>query len=229
MKTIIITGGGTGIGLATARRLIKDGYRVICGGLDHEDDLPEEMTFIKTDVSSEDDLQALFAQADRIDGIVNCAGIILQEQEWQKESFQRVLDVNLTASLCIGNLALEQLIENKGSVVNLASMWNFFGSPKSPGYAASKAALGALTRSMATAWGPKGVRVNAIAPGWVDTRMGAGARNDPQRNAKITERIPLGRWANPSEIAAVIAFLISDDASYIHGATLPIDGGYSIA
>jgi NAD(P)-dependent dehydrogenase (short-subunit alcohol dehydrogenase family) len=229
MKTAIVTGGGTGIGLATCHRLARAGYRVIAGGLDREGDLPEGADFVPTDVTSEEQLRSLVGRAGEIDALVNCAGILRQEREWRVEDFKLVLDVNLTAALAVSTLAREQLTARRGAIVNIASMWSYFGSPKSPAYAASKGGIVALTRSMAVAWGPEGVRVNAVAPGWVMTRMGLGAKNDPAREPKITGRIPLGRWAEPGDIANVIAFLVSDEAAYVHGAVLPVDGGYSIA
>lgn len=229
MKTAIVTGGGTGIGLATSHRLAAAGYKVIIGGLDREGDLPEGAEFVTTDVTKEEDLKALVAKADRVDALVNCAGILRQEREWGVDDFKLVLDVNLTASLAAATTAREKLREAKGAIVNIASMWSYFGSPKSPGYAASKGGVVALTRSMAVAWGAEGIRVNAVAPGWVLTRMAMGAKNDPTRGPNITARIPLGRWAEPSDIANVIAFLVSDQAAYVHGVVLPVDGGYSIA
>ena len=229
MKTAIVTGGGTGIGLATCHRLAAAGYRIVAGGLDSEGDLPDGAKFVKTDVTNADDLKALVASADRVDALVNCAGILRQEKEWSLEDFKLVLDVNLTASLAVANVAREKLRASSGSIVNIASMWSYFGSPKSPAYASSKSGIVGLTRSMAVAWGPEGIRVNAVAPGWVMTRMAMGAKNDPERGPKITSRIPLGRWAEPSDVANVIAFLVSEDAAYVHGVVLPVDGGYSIA
>lgn len=228
-KTAIITGGGTGIGLATANLLAEQGYRVIVGGLDRDDAIPAGIEFVRTDVTNADDLAALMSRAERIDALVNCAGIIRHEREWQADDFNLVLNINLTSNLGAGTAALPKLIQAGGSVVNIASMWSFFGSAGSPAYAASKGGVVALTRSMAVAWGGKGVRVNAVAPGWVDTRMAAKAKNDPERGPRIVARIPMGRWAHPSEIASVIGFLVSPAASYVNGAVLPIDGGYSIA
>lgn len=229
MKTAIVTGGGTGIGLATATRLASEGYRVIAGGLDREETLPDGIEFVRTDVGSEAELAALMQRAGRIDALVNCAGVLRHEKEWQVDEFKFVLDINLTASLAASNAALAKLEASKGSIVNIASMWSFFGSAGAPAYSASKGAIVSLTRSMAVAWGKKGVRVNAVAPGWVNTRMSSRAKNDPERAPGISQRIPLGRWAEPAEIASVIRFLLSDDAAYVHGVVLPIDGGYSVA
>lgn len=229
MKTAIITGGGTGIGLATCHRLAAAGYRILAGGLDREGELPKGAEFVTTDVTKEDDLKALVAKADKVDALVNCAGILRQEREWGLDDFKLVLDVNLTAGLAAATAAHDKLKAAGGAVVNIASMWSYFGSPKSPAYASSKTGIMGLTRSMAVAWGAEGIRVNAVAPGWVMTRMAVGAKNDPERGPKITARIPLGRWAEPSDVANVIAFLVSDQAAYVHGVVLPVDGGYSIA
>jgi NAD(P)-dependent dehydrogenase (short-subunit alcohol dehydrogenase family) len=229
MKTAIVTGGGTGIGLATASLLAASGYRVIAGGMDSVDALPEGVEFVRTDVTRQDELSALMARAERIDALVNCAGVLRHEKEWEIESFKFVLDINLTASLAAAEAALPKLKDAQGSIINIASMWSFFGSAGAPAYSASKGAIVSLTRSMAVAWGKEGVRVNAVAPGWVNTRMAAKAKNDPERGPKITARIPLGRWAEPEEIAKVIRFLVSPDASYVHGVVLPVDGGYSVA
>lgn len=229
MKTAIITGGGTGIGLATGERLSADGYRVIAAGLDREEVLPAGIEFVKTDVTSAADIANLVAKADRVDALINCAGVLRHEKEWNVDDFKFVIDINLTASLATATAALDKLEAAGGSVINIASMWSFFGSAGSPAYSASKGAIVSLTRSMAVAWGGRGVRVNAVAPGWVETRLSQKAKTDPERAPRIAARIPLGRWAQPLEIANVIRFLISPEASYVHGVTLPIDGGYSIA
>ena len=229
MRTAIITGGGTGIGLATSKRLLADGYRVIVGGLDREHDAPEGVEFVKTDVTRAEDIDALVQRAERVDALINCAGILRHEKEWEIDDFRMVLDINLTASFACAKAAFPKLEAAGGSIVNIASMWSFFGSAGAPAYAASKGGIVSLTRSLAMAWGKNGVRVNAVAPGWVNTRMASRAKNDPERGPSISSRIPLGRWAEPADVANVIHFLVSPEAAYVHGVVLPVDGGYSIA
>jgi len=229
MKTAIITGGGTGIGRATAERLLTDGYHVIATGIDKDEDLPAPIRFVRADVTVQEDLRELMALPERLDALVNCAGVIRQSREWEVDDFRFVVETNLTASFNAAMLALDKLEKARGSIVNIASMWSFFGSPGCPAYSASKGAIVSLTRSMAVAWGGRGIRANAVAPGWIDTRMAQAAKNDPERSARINARISLGRWGNTAEVANAIRFLVSEEASYVHGVTLPVDGGYSIA
>ena len=229
MRTVIVTGGGTGIGLATSTILLNNGYNVIAAGLDREDELPTGLSFEELDVSSSSAVTDLIENTSSLYGLVTCAGIQRHDREWTTEDFAAVIDINLMSVFRICNLALPKLQETGGSIVNIASMWSFFGTPGSPAYGASKGGIVSLTRSLAVAGGKKGVRANAVAPGWIDTRMASRAKNDPVRGPKILERIPLNRWAKPSEIGAVINFLLSGSASYINGAVIPVDGGYSIS
>jgi NAD(P)-dependent dehydrogenase (short-subunit alcohol dehydrogenase family) len=182
------------------------------------------------DVTDDAAVADLVAGLDRLDVLVNAAGIILHDRrEFSDEGFARVMAVNLagTQKICY---AAEGLLEAaQGTVVNFASMWSFFGSSRNPGYSASKGAVVSFTRALAAGWGPRGMRVNAVAPGWVKTRMATEAMNNPERNAKILDRIPQGRWGDPAEVAEAVAFLASPAASYINGVVLPIDGGFAIA
>lgn len=227
-KTALITGGGTGIGRAVAERLLKEGWRVIAAGLDRDADLDPAITFHQADVTD----TALVLQAlegiERLDGLVNAAGILRHGREWQTEDFEAVLRVNVTAGFALSTALLPRLEAAGGAVVMFASMWSIFGSAGAPAYTASKGAVAAVTRSMAVAWASKGVRVNAVAPGWVETAMSARAREDLARVAKINVRIPMGRWAQPAEVASVIRFLLSADAAYVTGVVLPVDGGYAV-
>lgn len=225
----LITGGGTGIGRATAERLVADDWRVIAVGLDKDEDLPDAIVFHKADITDVPAVAATLGSEQELKGFVHCAGLLRHEREWQMEHFDAVMKVNVNAGFALATALLPKLETAGGSVVMLASMWAIFGSPGAPAYTASKGAVAAVTRSMAAAWASRGVRANSVAPGWVETRMSERARNDATRIDEINRRIPLKRWAKPTEIAAGIRFLLSGDAAYVTGIMLPIDGGYSIS
>jgi len=228
-KTAIVTGGGSGIGLAAAQRLLADGYEVFTLGLGEPEQRVEGIHYQELDVTCDDAVNDFFGRFERVDAIVNAAGIIDHNREWELEGFSRVMDVNLTAVLRITNAALPGLKATRGAVVNFASMWGIFGSARTPAYASSKAAIGELTRCMAVAWASDGVRANAVAPGWILTNLSRRAFEDPVRAESIMARIPMKTWGAPEDVANVIAFLVSDNARYVTGTTLPVDGGYSIA
>lgn len=229
MGIAIITGGGTGIGAATAAELDAAGHDVVAIGLDKGDEFPDHIRFEKIDLSDSSVIEELFEEFDEISALVNCAGILMHQKEWEPANFSKVLDINLTTTLRCSNAAKKGLANANGAIVNVASMWSYFGSAGSPAYATSKGGVVALTRSCAVAWAHLGIRVNAVAPGWISTRLSEKARGDQERVARINARIPMGRWGAPAEIASVIRFLVSAESGYVTGALLPIDGGYSIA
>ena len=227
----LITGGGTGLGLATGLELRARGCRVIALGLDTEPEIEGSgIEFHAMDITDEAALAAVAAREPRLDILVNAAGIILhQGREHTAAGFRKVVDVNLNGSQLACLLFRPALAAARGNIVNFASMWSYFGSPNNPGYAASKGAIVALTRSLAVAYAAEGIRVNAVAPGWIETRMSTTVFADAERSAGIRKRLPAGHWGQPVDIAKAVAFLSSSDARYITGVTLPVDGGYSIA
>ena len=189
-KTAIITGGGSGIGLATAQRLLAEGYDVFTVGLGEPEQRVEGIRYQELDVINDEAVKSFFEQFERVDAIVNAAGIIDHNREWELDGFSRVMDVNLTAVLRITNAALPGLRAARGAVVNFASMWGIFGSAKTPAYASSKAAISELTRCMAVAWATDGVRANAVAPGWILTNLSRRAFEDPARPSFSSEYAP---------------------------------------
>lgn len=227
----IITGGGTGLGLATGLELRSRGYRVVGVGLDTEAELEGSgIEFVQADVTDKAAMQEIAKREPRVDVLVNAAGTILHEgREHTDEGFQRVVDVNLNGTFMACGLFRDALAQSQGSIVNFASMWSYFGSPRNPAYSSSKGAVVSLTRSLAVAYAVQKIRVNAVAPGWIETRMSQVALNDPERAPALRLRVPLAFWGQPYDIAKAVAFLVSPDARYITGVTLPVDGGYCAA
>jgi len=137
-----------------------------------------------------------------------------------------VLDVNVSGGMRVSSAARPLLKASGGAIVFIGSVMSYFGGPKQPAYSASKGAVRNLTMSLAAAFAADGIRVNAVAPGWVVTNLSRGARENPERNAQIMSRTPIGRWAEPAEIADPILFLCSDAARYMTGTLMAVDGGY---
>ena len=162
----------------------------------------------------------------RLDHVVNCAGIIRRGDELEPEVFAEVLDINLTGTMRVCAAARPLLAKAQGTIVNTASMLSYFGGGLVPGYAASKGGVAQLTKSLAIAYAPDGIRVNAIAPGWIETPLTSALRADAERNAAIAARTALKRWGKPEEMAGGVLYLSSPIASYVTGTVLPIDGGY---
>ena len=161
--------------------------------------------------------------------LVNCAAITARGEEMVPDFFAQVVDVNLHGTFRMALAFHPALKASGGSVINISSMYAGFGSPKNPAYGASKAAVTQLTKSLAIAWAGDGIRVNAIAPGFIVTEQSARSRTDPAHVAAVNLRTPLGRWGQPDDIAGTALFLASDAAQFVTGACIPVDGGYSIA
>jgi NAD(P)-dependent dehydrogenase (short-subunit alcohol dehydrogenase family) len=160
--------------------------------------------------------------------LINAAGVLRLRHEYEPTEFARVVDINLNGTMRMAVACRTALAKTRGAIVNIASMHAIFGAPLSPAYAASKAGVVQLTKSLAVAWAEDGIRVNAIAPGWIETPMTIPARADAARNRAILERTPLGRWGTPTDLVGPALFLSGDGARFITGAVLPVDGGYSV-
>ena len=179
------------------------------------------------DITDSAAVAAFAATFDTLAVLVNAAGVLRLLQEYDPAEFARVVDINLTGTMRMTVGCRAALAKGRGAVVNIASMHAIFGAPLSPAYAASKAGVVQLTKSFAVAWAEDGIRVNAIAPGWIETPMTVPARSDAARNRAILDRTPLGRWGTPDDIVGPALFLASDAARFITGAVLAVDGGYS--
>jgi NAD(P)-dependent dehydrogenase (short-subunit alcohol dehydrogenase family) len=235
-KKALVTGGTQGIGAAVARQLAAMGAEVIAAGLPPLNAAARDsaagagsVSLAEIDVSNQDSVNALFEGIDRLDILVNGAGIIRRGAEHEVEVFEQVLSVNLTGTMRVCTAARPFLAGNGGCIVNLASMLSFFGGALVPAYSASKGGIAQLTKSLALAYAGEGIRVNAVAPGWIATPLTQALQDDAQRSRSLLERTPLGRWGQPEDVAQVAAFLCTSAASFMTGAIVPVDGGYLVA
>lgn len=229
-QTALVTGANTGIGQAIAAAMARAGAHVIAAGRSSCAQTVaitegEELTLDFADPMAARDVFA----ARRIDILVNNAGIIRRADsvDFTEEAWDAVMDVNLKAVFFTSQaFAKAALARGAGKIVNIASLLSFQGGIRVPSYTASKHGVAGITKLLANEWAAKGINVNAIAPGYIETNNTEALRADPDRNAAILDRIPAGRWGRAEDIGEAAVFLCSPAAAYIHGAVLNVDGGW---
>ena len=228
-RRALVLGGTSGIGAGTALRLAQLGASVLAAGLNSDGEhapTQDGVQCVELDVTDSQAVQSLLSEEASIDILVHCAGISRDRNEYELDVFKHVLDVNLTSIMHACSTAMPALVRARGCVISVASMFSTFGSADRPAYAASKGGVVQLTKSLAQAYAPEKIRVNAVAPGWIATPLSEGLRRDEEASRRILDRTPLGHWGEPADVADAIVFLCSPAARYITGVTLPVDGGY---
>lgn len=241
-KVAIVTGGGSGLGFAIAQKFIENNITTIIAGRDKnkllaaKEQLGDLCFAMHCDVSDLKNIPPFVTQVlqqfGQIDILVNNAGINLKKEftEVTDEEFQGIITTNVTAVFVMSREVVKHMLEKKsGCIINISSMAAQYGLPKVIAYSASKTAIDGMTRAMAVELSPNGIRVNAIAPGFIYSAMTEKALNsDPERKAKVFSRTPMGIMGQPSDIGEAALFLASDASKYITGVVLPVDGGNSI-
>ncbi len=242
-KSGIITGAGSGIGKGIATGLVQAGAELVIAGrnLEKLEAAAEEMRQFggpvipaQADISKMEDIKGLVDRAvkefEKIDFLFNNAGIIRRNpsEDFLEKDWDEVIDINLKGPFFLAQAVARVMIsqERKGKIINTSSLIAVQGGKRVPAYAASKGGLAQVTKSMANDWAKYDILVNAIGPGWVSTELTEPLRQDKERFTEITGRIPLGRWADPEDLAGAAVFLASDASDYITGQTIFVDGGW---
>ncbi|QDY70873.1 2-dehydro-3-deoxy-D-gluconate 5-dehydrogenase KduD [Qingshengfaniella alkalisoli] len=236
-RTALVTGANTGIGQAIAVSLSDAGARVLCAGRSSMAETlaltGERGSGVTLDLSDPMAAAAQFAEIaerERVDVLVNNAGIIRRADalDFSEADWDEVMDVNIKAVFFLSQAFARAALARKGQgrIINIASMLSYQGGIRVASYTSSKSGVMGLTRLLACEWAGKHINVNAIAPGYIATNNTQALRDDPDRNKAILDRIPAGRWGDPSDIGGAAVFLASEAAKYVHGTTLPVDGGW---
>ena len=235
-KRALVTGGSSGLGRAMAEALIEGGARVaVAARSDRVFNVAEEIGAcpLQADLSDRVQTIALLDRAlhvlDGLDVLVNDAGTQRRHaaEEFPLDDWDQVLAVNLNAVWILSQASgRHMLAQGHGKIINVASMMSFTGGINIPAYAAAKGGVAQLTKALSNEWAGRGVNVNAIAPGFMATELTSALTSDPQRRQLILARIPAGRWGRPQDLKGVVVFLASAASDYLHGAIIPVDGGY---
>lgn len=231
-KAVLVTGGSSGIGNGIARAFRDAGAAVTISGTrpaeDYDSDL-SGMDYRQVDVADDDAMRALAEGVPALDVLINNAGMVAYRgAEFEMDTFRRVLDVNLNGLMHGCTLFRPNLAATKGTIINIASLASFRATRGNPAYGASKGAVAQLTKSLAVAFARDGIRVNGIAPGYVEAKITQVSKQNKAIDDAIVKATPLGRWATAEDMAGAALFLASDLAGFITGQTLIVDGGYSL-
>jgi 2-deoxy-D-gluconate 3-dehydrogenase len=236
-RTAVVTGGARGLGRGITEGLLRAGAEVVVlqrsePPADLVSEAAGRLYAYAADLSDQsglDDVAAAVLAEHRVDILVNNAGIQFRSpaEEFPLDRFDEVLAVNLRAVFALSQAFGRGMLERaSGKIVNVASLLSFQGGITVPAYAASKGAVAQLTKALCNEWAGRGVNVNAVAPGYMDTELNTALLADPARSEAISSRIPAGRWGTPADIAGAVVYLSSPAADYVHGVILPVDGGW---
>jgi NAD(P)-dependent dehydrogenase (short-subunit alcohol dehydrogenase family) len=229
-KHVLITGGTGGIGAAFAEAFTEAGANVtIVDIAPPRANQNSGLKYEHVDMCDDAAVAALGARTERMDVIIHCAGRAALDQEYSPIVFNQIVNLHLTGALRLANAFRPHLKASRGCIIQIASMTSYFAAPYAPAYGAAKTGIMSLTRTLAVEFAGDGIRVNAIAPGWIDTPLTKVVQEQmPEMNRRIVERLPSGRWNTPDELAGLAVFLASPAAGILTGVTIAADGGYSI-
>ncbi len=235
-KRVLVSGASSGIGLAIAQGFAALGATVTATGTSEAkiaraktDPASAGISFGVLDVRSRPAVDAFIGVMDRLDVLVNAAGIARPGKEWEEDGFLDVIDVNLNSAMRLSVAARPLLKAGPGAIINIASMLSYLSDDSVPAYCASKTGILGLTRALAHRFGPDGIRVNAIAPGYHKTDMTKALWDDPVPAEKIRVKTALKRWGSAEDLIGTALFLASPAAAYVTATTLPVDGGYVVS
>ena len=241
-KCAIVTGGAGDLGRAIAEGFLEAGAKVVLMDISERmKDIADayraegyEAWAVIGNLGDSADLERMFYEAlellgGKIDILVNSAGIqyLHDAVDYPAEAFERILNINVKALFHMSQLAATEMMRaGSGKIINLASAASFFGAVRMPAYASSKGAVAQLTKALGNEWGGRGINVNALAPGHMDTKINTAVVDDPVRSAEVLKRVPLGRFGKPADVKGPALFLASHASDYLSGAIIPVDGGY---
>jgi NAD(P)-dependent dehydrogenase (short-subunit alcohol dehydrogenase family) len=228
----VVIGGAGDIGAAIASLFCDLGATVTATGVNNADIARTRLKpragleLAPLDVTNDDAVASFAHRHSRVDALVNCAGILARDKEFEIETFMKVLDVNLAGTFRTCMAFRPLLAQNKGSIVNIASMNATLALPRIPAYCASKGGVVMLTKSLALAWAEEGIRVNAVAPGYIETAINAAGRTEQTHYQRIADRTAFKRWGQPEDIAGAVLFLCMPASHYATGTVVAVDGGF---